>query len=46
VGQRIAGRAAAGIRKVCLELGGKSANIIHQDADLDLATQLLGWACA
>lgn len=40
VGQRIAERAAAGIRKVCLELGGKSANIIYQDADLDLATQL------
>ena len=40
VGQRIAERAAAGIRKACLELGGKSANIICQDADLDLATQL------
>ena len=40
VGQRIAERAAAGIRKVCLELGGKSANIIYSDADLDLATQL------
>src|SRR6266851_6767544 len=40
VGQRIAERAAAGIRKVCLELGGKSANIIYEDADLVLATQL------
>lgn len=40
VGQRIAERAAAGIRKVCLELGGKSANIIYADADLDLATKL------
>ncbi|MBV9207041.1 MAG: aldehyde dehydrogenase family protein, partial [Actinobacteria bacterium] len=30
VGQRIAERAAAGIRKVCLELGGKSANIIYE----------------
>ena len=39
VGQRIAERAAVGIRKVCLELGGKSANIILEDADLDLATQ-------
>jgi aldehyde dehydrogenase (NAD+) len=39
VGQRVAERAAAGIRKVCLELGGKSANIICADADLDLATQ-------
>jgi aldehyde dehydrogenase (NAD+) len=40
VGQRVAERAAAGIRKVCLELGGKSANIIYADADLELATQL------
>jgi aldehyde dehydrogenase (NAD+) len=40
VGQRIAERAAAGIRKACLELGGKSANIIYEDADLDLATRL------
>jgi len=40
VGQRIAERAAAGIRKVCLELGGKSANIIYEDADLDLAIRL------
>ena len=34
VGQRIFERAAVGIRKVCLELGGKSANIILDDADL------------
>jgi aldehyde dehydrogenase (NAD+) len=40
VGQRIAERAAVGIRKVCLELGGKSANLILDDADLDLATLL------
>ncbi len=40
VGQRIAERAAVGIRKVCLELGGKSANIVLEDADLDLATLL------
>ena len=40
VGQRIAERAAVGIRKVCLELGGKSANIVLEDADLDLSTQL------
>lgn len=40
VGQRIAERAAVGIRKVCLELGGKSANVILDDADLDLATML------
>jgi aldehyde dehydrogenase (NAD+) len=37
VGQRIASRAAIGFRKVVLELGGKSANIILDDADLDIA---------
>ena len=37
VGQRIAERAAAGVRKVVLELGGKSANLILDDADLDAA---------
>ncbi|GAA4553626.1 aldehyde dehydrogenase family protein [Pseudonocardia xishanensis] len=37
VGQRIASRAAIGFRKVVLELGGKSANIILEDADLDTA---------
>jgi aldehyde dehydrogenase (NAD+) len=40
VGERIAQRAAVGIRKVCLELGGKSANLVLDDANLDLATQL------
>ncbi|GAB92275.1 aldehyde dehydrogenase family protein [Gordonia rhizosphera] len=37
VGQRIAERAANGIRHTVLELGGKSANIILPDADLDMA---------
>lgn len=37
VGERIAVRAAQGFRKVVLELGGKSANIILEDADLDVA---------
>jgi aldehyde dehydrogenase (NAD+) len=37
VGQRIATRAAEGFRKIVLELGGKSANIILEDADLDIA---------
>jgi len=37
VGQRIAERAAIGLRKVVLELGGKSANIVLDDADLDTA---------
>jgi aldehyde dehydrogenase (NAD+) len=37
VGQRIASRAAIGFRKIVLELGGKSANLILDDADLDAA---------
>jgi aldehyde dehydrogenase (NAD+) len=37
VGQRIASRAAIGFRKIVLELGGKSANVILDDADLDTA---------
>jgi len=37
VGQRIMERAAVGIRKVVLELGGKSANIVLDDANLDIA---------
>ena len=37
VGERIMQNAAVGIRKVVLELGGKSANVILPDADLDLA---------
>jgi aldehyde dehydrogenase (NAD+) len=45
VGQRIAERAAVGIRKACLELGGKSANIILDDADLSLAIPLSVGAC-
>lgn len=40
VGQRIAERAANGIRHVVLELGGKSANIILPDANLDMACGL------
>jgi aldehyde dehydrogenase (NAD+) len=40
VGQRILERAAAGIRKCVLELGGKSANLILDDADLDVAVPL------
>lgn len=37
VGQRIAERAANGIRHCVLELGGKSANVLLPDADLDMA---------
>jgi aldehyde dehydrogenase (NAD+) len=37
VGARIMAQAAGGIKRVVLELGGKSANIILDDADLDRA---------
>ena len=37
VGREIMTQAAKGVKKVTLELGGKSANIILDDADLDLA---------
>ncbi|MET0698075.1 MAG: aldehyde dehydrogenase family protein [Mycobacterium sp.] len=40
VGQRIAERAANGIRHTVLELGGKSANVLLPDANLDLACGL------
>lgn len=39
VGKRIARNAADGIRKVALELGGKGANIVFADADLDAAVE-------
>jgi acyl-CoA reductase-like NAD-dependent aldehyde dehydrogenase len=37
VGRRIAARAAETIKRVTLELGGKSANVIFADADLETA---------
>jgi acyl-CoA reductase-like NAD-dependent aldehyde dehydrogenase len=37
VGEEIAARAAKGVRKVSLELGGKSPNIVFDDADVDAA---------
>ncbi len=37
VGRRIAARAAESIKRVTLELGGKSANVIFADADLEQA---------
>jgi acyl-CoA reductase-like NAD-dependent aldehyde dehydrogenase len=37
VGRRIAARAAETIKRVTLELGGKSANVIFADADLEQA---------
>src|SRR4051794_20836524 len=45
VGQRIYERAAVGIRKVCLELGGKSANVILDDADLAVALPMTVGMC-
>ncbi|WP_051165819.1 aldehyde dehydrogenase family protein [Amycolatopsis orientalis] len=36
-GARVGQVAARGIKKVCLELGGKSANVLLDDADLDAA---------
>jgi acyl-CoA reductase-like NAD-dependent aldehyde dehydrogenase len=37
VGRRIAARAAESVKRVTLELGGKSANVIFADADLEQA---------
>ncbi|MBH1998030.1 MAG: aldehyde dehydrogenase family protein [Sphingomonadaceae bacterium] len=37
-GQRIIAAAAGSVKRVTMELGGKSPNIIFADADLDLAT--------
>jgi aldehyde dehydrogenase (NAD+) len=45
VGQRIMERAAVGLRKVALELGGKSANIVLDDADLDSAIPFSALMC-
>jgi len=45
VGQRIMERAANGIRHVVLELGGKSANVLLPDADLDMACALGAGMC-
>ena len=45
VGQRIYQRAAVGIRKVCLELGGKSANLLLDDADLATALPMTVGMC-
>ena len=39
VGSRILSLAGGNIKKVTLELGGKSANIVLDDADLDLAVE-------
>jgi acyl-CoA reductase-like NAD-dependent aldehyde dehydrogenase len=43
-GRRIAGVAAEGLKRVSLELGGKSPNIVFPDADLDAAVTGSLWA--
>jgi len=43
-GRRIAGLAAQGLKRVSLELGGKSPNIVFADADLDAAVLGSLWA--
>jgi acyl-CoA reductase-like NAD-dependent aldehyde dehydrogenase len=39
VGREIGGRAGAALKRVTLELGGKSPNVILPDADIEAATQ-------
>ncbi len=43
-GRRIAAIAAAGLKRVSLELGGKSPNLVFADADLDAAVLGSLWA--
>jgi len=42
IGREIAARAAPGIKRVTLELGGKSPNIVFADADLERAGAVFG----
>jgi aldehyde dehydrogenase (NAD+) len=44
VGRHVAATAAATVKKVLLELGGKSANVLLDDADLDLAVDGAAYA--
>jgi aldehyde dehydrogenase (NAD+) len=44
VGRRVAALAAATVKKVLLELGGKSANVLLDDADLELAADGAAYA--
>jgi acyl-CoA reductase-like NAD-dependent aldehyde dehydrogenase len=44
VGREIAERAAATIKRVTLELGGKSANVVFADADVRAAAEAAPWA--
>jgi aldehyde dehydrogenase (NAD+) len=45
IGKRVMQLASGTMKKVTLELGGKSANIILDDADLDLAIDGSAYAC-
>ncbi|MEV0147352.1 MULTISPECIES: aldehyde dehydrogenase family protein [unclassified Nonomuraea] len=44
VGKEIAAKAAAHVKRITLELGGKSANIVFADADLDKAARTAPYA--
>ena len=46
VGKRIMAAAADNVTRVCLELGGKSANIILDDADLPSLAESIAGVCA
>lgn len=44
VGKQIAAKAAAQVKRITLELGGKSANIVFSDADIDKAARTAPYA--
>jgi aldehyde dehydrogenase (NAD+) len=44
-GRKVAERAGAQLKRVALELGGKSANIVFADADIDAAAVQAGVGC-
>ena len=44
VGASVMREAAAGVKRVSLELGGKSANLVFADADLDVAIESSFWS--
>jgi len=44
-GRHIAATAGRHLKRVSLELGGKSANVVFADADLDTAAYQACWAC-
>ena len=44
-GKHVAATAARTLKRVSLELGGKSANVVFADADLDAAAYQACWAC-